>query len=104
VEEAIHVRFNDTKPNVEISELDESFVDKTRRRYWTTNKTTIRTIQVPSSNRTTSRIKRTNWTKSKKEPPRELNHWRSINQNLDKRISQKRRLHNSHIKSGTQAH
>ena len=27
MEEAIHVRFNDTKPNTKISYLDESFVD-----------------------------------------------------------------------------
>ena len=27
MEEAIHVRFNDTKPDIEILELDESFAD-----------------------------------------------------------------------------
>jgi len=41
---------------------------------------------------------------SKEEPSRESNHWRSLNQSPDKKISQTTRLHNSHFRSGTQAY
>ena len=84
VEEAIHVRSNDTKPDTKILGLDESFADI--RLDKGIGPLTKQPSEPDAFNQATSRRKRTNWKNSKEEPSKESNHWRSINQSPNKRI------------------